>query len=451
MSIAPLEVLTVDEGQFLATKERIDKFNVGQIHTAAEWQVFIDDGINLLNHPDETMKDFAIERMQKAVAAENRQHYRQHEFKAASALERLHPILYAIAKQAALSERCLLNFTRWCLFSGEQNVILTNWLNSPAASDIFTIDTISAAKIQARLYPKDDWDQAKIFLEPFFSHSNDLLRAASAAALGDMYSCGAEHLPAFDEMMRQVQEREIERPGFAGAFLGLLSIDSAEDGSIEGSDINLNDWILEIIVKRKTDEPYVPLYNGIDFHAHEILSGNPEAVRKLIDFGAEDVAAMTATEEERPIVGMQVLLEELANSSDVFVSRICCWHLAYYYRALHPEAVRRGYVELAERDDVDVFLVFDPESDCSRPYAATIYPRDSFLSEDIARKWSEKLNPPALRPPMEGNSYPFKTPLIEKDQTDYQFGPFWLTFQGDNSKKQWDRVWVKWPLPSSDW
>ena len=30
-------------------------------------------------------------------------------------------------------------------------------------------------------------------------------------------------------------------------------------------------------------------YNGIDFHAHEILSSNPDAVRKLMDFGAESV------------------------------------------------------------------------------------------------------------------------------------------------------------------
>jgi hypothetical protein len=63
----------VGEKQLSATKERIDKFNVGQLHTPAEWQSFMDDGIILLYHPDEKMKDFAIEWMQKAISAENQQ------------------------------------------------------------------------------------------------------------------------------------------------------------------------------------------------------------------------------------------------------------------------------------------------------------------------------------------------------------------------------------------
>lgn len=42
---------------------------------------------------------------------------------------------------------------------------------------------------------------------------------------------------------------------------------------------------------------WMPFYNGLDLYAHEALSSNPEAVRKLMDFGAESVAAMAATEE----------------------------------------------------------------------------------------------------------------------------------------------------------
>ncbi len=48
------------------------------------------------------------------------------------------------------------------------------------------------------------------------------MRAAVAAAFGAMYVDGAENMPALNEVMQQVKNWEIARPGFAGAFLGQL-------------------------------------------------------------------------------------------------------------------------------------------------------------------------------------------------------------------------------------
>jgi len=435
---------------FEAANQRIDEFNLSDIHTREEWQSFFADGVQLLDHPDERMKEYAIERMQKGIRAENSQHYRQPDFKAAPAEQRLLPILDAIMRQDQ-NEQWLLRFTKWSSLEAEQKEIFSRWLADAETRELVSPDVASTAKIQAELYATDNWDEAGPFLKPFFDHSNDLLRAASAAAFGEMYLNGADNLPALSTTMQQVKTWEIERPGFAGAFLGQLLMSTDDAGEISDSGVKLNDWILEIISKRKTDEPYVPFYNGIDFHAHEVLSGNPDAVRKLIEFGAESVAAMAATEENRPIQGMQYILEQLADSSDDFVARICSWHLAYHYRLLHAEGKHRGYVELAERDDVDIFLVLDPAEHGDRPYAATIYPRGTVLSDDVACKWIDRLIPPDLRPAMEDNDWPYQTPQIRSDCAMYMYGAYIINLFGDSENKLWERVWVKWPLPSTKW
>ena len=437
-------MIVMTKDVFHAANQRIDEFVVSDIHTHSEWQSFFADGIQLLDHPEERMKDFAIERMQKGIWAENSQQFRQSNFKAAPADQRLLPILDAIMRQDQ-SERWLLRFTKWSSFEPEQKEIFSRWLADAETRGLVSPDTASIAKIQVELYATDDWAEANKFLSPFFDHSNDLLRAASAAAFGEMYVNGADNLPDLSITMQQVKAWEIERPGFAGAFLGQLLMDTDDDGEISDSGVKLQDWILEIIAKRKADEPQIPFYNGIDFHAHEILSGNPDAVQKLIEFGAESVAAMAATEENRPVLGMQSVLEKLAVSSDDLVARICSWHLAYHYRILHAEGLRRGYVKLVERDDVDIFLVLNPAEHGDRPYAATIYPKGTVLADDVAWKWIDRLIPPDLRPPMEDNDWPFQTPQIMPDHAMYQYGAYIIDLFGDSKIKKWERVWVKWP------
>ena len=444
------------EGTFSVMKERIDKFDLSRAHTPEEWQRYFDDGISVLDHVDYEMQEYALERIQKGIWSENSQHFDQDDFTVAAAALRLQPVLEAILQQQE-KERCLIRFTMWSLFSEEQKEFLSQWMNQAEADGIISEVAAAMARIQAELYPKEDWNLAKSFLEPFFDHPNDLLRAASGAAFGAMYLDGVDNLPLLDKVMQEVKEREIARPGFAGAFLGQLRMDSVAIAEIEEGGVNLSDWILEIIAKRSTDEPCVPCYNGIDFHAHEILRANPEAVRLLIDSGAESVAAMAATEEDRCIDGMQAHLEELALSADEFVSRICCWHLSGQYRFLHPEGERRGYVQLEEREDVDIFLVFNPEELEDRPYAATIYPKESsltgqaFLTDRVAWKWIDRLVPPELRAPMKDNDWPYKTPQIDSDSAMYVYGVSVVDLFGDTETKKWSHVWVKWPLRSSEW
>lgn len=195
----------------------------------------------------------------------------------------------------------------------------------------------------------------------------------------------------------------------------------------------------------------MPFYNGIDFHAHEVLSGNPDAVRKLIDYGAEHVALMTATEINQPIVGMDEHLKLLANSSDPLVARMAAWHLAYNYRCLHSEGLRHGYVSSEEREDVDIFLVFAPEEYQDSPFAATIYPKGEYFTDAIAWKWVDKLIPPEVRPSMSENQWPYQSPNINSEYAMYVYGAFIVNLYGDTANKKWDRVWVKLPLGVGEW
>lgn len=440
----------LSDNNFAAIEERIRKFELSQIHPSEEWQHFFADAIALLDHPDSRKKEYALDRLQKGVWAERMQQHRQPGYTATPSELRLTPILNAIGEQNEC-EHLLAHFTKWASFSGDQNDVFAQWLAQAECGGKISEETVAILKIQAELFPLDDWAQAQNFLEPFFDHPNDLLRAASAAAFGDMYSAYAENLPPLVTTLEQVKSREIARPGFAGAFIGPLLMGECDNGYIGNSGIKLEDWLLEIFAKRKAPEPEIPFYNGIDFHAHEVLSGNADAVQKLVEFGAESVAAMAATEEHRPIPGMLPILEQLSNSTDDFVARICSWHLANNYRTLHPNAELRGFVRLAKRDHVDIFLVFDPQQIGERPYAATIYPKNDYISEEVSRQWTEKLVPPQSRPPMAANDWPYQKPQIESEYAMYVYGAYIIKLYGDSASKKWERIWVKWPLPDSNW
>jgi len=437
---------------------RIHRFDAADIHTAEQWQSFFDDGIALLDHPDERMKGYALKQLQKAVCCENSQQLRQPDFIPADSKQRLLPILDAISRQQQQTDQCLLLFTfyvgMWNSLSEGQKDIMSAWLTATAQQGILSADAAAIAKIQAELFPKDDWDEAKPLLAPYFDDKNDLLRAAAAAAaaFGSLYRDGAKNLSPLCDVMQQVKQWEIERPGFAGPFVARLRLDGSPDEEIENSGVKLGDWILEIIEKRKSGEPAVPIYDyGIDFQAREILSNKPNAVWWLIESGAESIAAAAATEDAGPIDGMQASLEKLANSLDDAVCQTCSWHLAWHYRLLHPEGQRRNYVQQLDRGEVEIFLGFDQLKRCELPCGATIYPRELYLDDDLAWKWIAKLIPPEVMPEKENNEWPYQSPQIKPECACYVHGPYLIEFFGDSVHDRWKRIWIRWPRPSSYW
>lgn len=431
--------------EFQETKEFLEVFELSEIHSAEEWNNYFEKAVALLACNDYDVRDYAVNRLQNAVWAENSQKYRSAGFEPPAASERLAPIFAAIL---SIEEPAhfVMTFLRWGSYQDEHKEFLSSWLGSADVGEVLGSDVILACKIMTELYDTDDWNQARLFLEPLFDHQSELVRAAAASALGEMYNNDALNLPSLGEAMRMARDFEIARPGFAGPFIGPLLLNGLDQGQLDDSGINLSDWILEIIARRSGPEPELPFYNGIDFYAHEHLSTDSKSVAKLIELGAEETAAMAATEEDFVVEGMQPLLEQLSFSKNDFVARICAWHLAYHYRVLPKTAIDRGFVSLVQKDDVEIFYVYDRQSHGDRPYAATVYPIGQDLDDGSAWTWVDKLVPPAVRPPMEDNDFPYKTPQIYPGRAVYVYGPYFIKFYGAGESSRWQKIWVKWPL-----
>jgi hypothetical protein len=241
-------------------------------------------------------------------------------------------------------------------------------------------------------------------------------------------------LPTNDEMLEQIMKWEIERPGIAGPFWSQFDFSYNADDHDNKTDIE--QWMLTMIAQRKGEEPNLECYNGIDFHAHEVLSGNPTAIRKLIELGAEEIAAMAATEIDEPIDAMREILIDLGFSKNEMVRRICCWHLAYNYRFLHEQAKLHNLVRVEETRSAELFFVFDEAQ--TVPYAATIYPKRSAFNDHRAHKWLTKLT-------ASEDKFPGRDIYETPQQLSFEFGARRVTLYGDTTKRKWNRIWIKWP------
>jgi hypothetical protein len=426
-------------------RKYVESFELSELHSAEDWNSYFDKTIKLLASDDLECRDYAVNRLQNAVWAENSQKYREPGFNPPSAAVRLAPILNGIL---SVDEPVylLMSFLRWGNYDGEHKEFLEKWLASKPVAEALSADVILVCKIMIEMFDADDWSKSREFLEPLFDHQSDLVRAAAAAAIGDMYNNDAAHLPPLADFLVRARDIEIERPGFAGPFIGPLLMNGLTDSDLQGSGIVIGDWMLEIIAKRKSIESDVPFYNGIDFYAHEHLSTDSRSIARLIEYGAEGTAAMAATEEDFVVDGLQPLLEQLANSGNDFIARICAWHLAYHYRFLHPGGVARGFVGSTEWADAQLYFVYDREAHGDRPYAAAVYPKEQHFTDEQAWRLIDMLVPPAVRPPMEDNDFPYKTPQFYEGRAVYVYGSYFIKLYGDSTSKIWTKLWVKWPL-----
>ncbi|HEY9777371.1 MAG TPA: hypothetical protein V6C81_26650 [Planktothrix sp.] len=418
---------------FDVIRNRIDKCELLELHDSDTWNSFFEDCLALLSDLAPNTRRHVLGRLMTGVWAEYQQKYRQAGFLPAPTSERLGPILIAVAQ---LGETAWIDFLRYNSFSDEQKNFVRDWLAANRDVFRFSVGILDFTKLSLKLFPADDWDNARSFLQPLFDDDNALVRAAAAAAWGEMYADDAVNLPPLSSTLIDLKNREIERPGIAGPFLVAIYFENL---------IDVRDWILEIIAKRKGDEPDMRTYNGIDFYAHEILSADPNAIRQLIAYGAEDVAVMAATEEEHPIEGMKSILEDLVDSNDYLNSRICSWQLANIYGEVHPKATTEGFVQIKEEVDVRILYLFDPKERPERPYAAVIHPQKSPMTDEVAWSWIDKLVPVESRPPMEDNDWMHREPRFTEKEASFVYGPYFINLYGDPNRKFWDRVWVKWP------
>jgi hypothetical protein len=408
-----------------------------------DWDLFFDLAVQLLDCKDRLAKGDAINRIYVGLRAEQRKDYRREHFVPLPTEKRLPPILHAFAKQTDDFEFCIANFAHSVDLDSkpESRAIFESWLEDIADVQRYPHihpDSILVGKLESGSYPKSDWEKAKNFLVPCLSSENAAVRASAAGALGKLYDEDIANLPPLLQMMKQVKAWDIEKPGVAGPFWTAIQFQFELEKTESASDFDITKWMLDILENRKGEEPRFYCYNGIDFHAHEVMSADLPAIRKLIEIKKEEIAAMAATEIDEPIEGMRELLIELGNSSNDQVCRTCCWHLAYNYKYLHPKGKDRDFVALEARIEGDVFLVL---SNDKIPYAATVYPKGDTMDDSTAMLWIDRLVPSLGR-------LPAKQTYQSKNHVTYDFGSTLATFYGDPEGKVWKRIWVKYPAIS---
>jgi hypothetical protein len=385
-------------------------------HSLAEWEGIYDALIRCLGDPDARIWNAAISKLTVAFENERAQHPGNPD-------QRLKQVLNtATAKifnnPAIFPELCSrLAFLTWGSPSG-QNLLILEWLDQLAAMthrQTLAQDEILAAQIFYGAYDAT-WDQVGATLINLLDHPNLNVRACAAHQMGKFYRRATDAkqelwewewnndpqkpyqqvavrvLPS--ELTKLIRDRELERPGVAGAFGPVGAI-------LEVDPANAQEWLLDILERSPTPEPYIPYFPcNLAFHAHEQFSRAPDAIRRLIDMGRVDIALAAATDENLRVFGLEPLLIELGNHDVPETIRLASWHLAYHYHILHPQGAERGYVEqLDDLPEIDVFLLFSCTQAVESPYAVVIYAKapEQTLSLAVAQAWVDQIFPVTVR------------------------------------------------------
>lgn len=315
-------------------------------------------------------------------------------------------------------------------------------------------DLMLLFKLKARFWE----DRPKILARTLIKtldHPNDWLRARIAEKLGEYarYLQRLKHARSIGNLLRHIARCEIERPGIAGSFLNRITDPGSFGQFIPG--FNIKEWILDILERRvKVPEPEVieeTRYLTLAFQAHEILSQDPWAIRRLIDMGNPCLAVAAATDKHWPVEGMRPLLEELGDHSEPGIVWWASWHLAYHYGFLHPNGHRLGFVDLVDRfPEIDLFLMSHVDFETPKPQtpsAAALYPKErgQSLSDAVAWDWINRLLPPPYR----RGSKPFGPKrLKERDRytrgnetaVAYDFPKGYIYFCGDPDARRWSVI-----------
>jgi hypothetical protein len=194
-------------------------------------------------------------------------------------------------------------------------------------------------------------------------------------------------------MFELIGEKEIIRPGIAGAYWSEWSF------CREHVPIDPIAWMMDILSRRSGPEPDGLPFNGIDFHLHELCGTSPDMVTRMLRLGHPELAIQTATEMLEAVPGMEPVLRELAENAAPGIRHKAQFHLAHYYRVLHPEAEASGLIRRRAGWSPEAELFSFHHGEARALWFVTLYPRDPDSRFDEATAWLlvDRLLPPALR------------------------------------------------------
>jgi hypothetical protein len=315
----------------------------------AEWEAYYPRMSVWLAHEDPEIRRSAVERLATAVFwAEPSDRRREAEGAAGAsrAVARLRWLLGTIEAAAVAHPDVLAAFLGALRWQGDKAPFidrLLDWLSGLAGRPGAPADVVGGTRLllhgcRARTAGGADAAQRADWLARL-DHPSDYVRACAARLLGGYLDEGfrdaADDAPPgwFDrDLLAQVVERDLARPGVLGPFLAAGEPDL---GHLPFDPLPL---MLDVMERRAGREPHDLPFNGLDFLLHEQAAGSAAAVRRMIDCGAADTALLTATEYDHPVPGMADLLAELGRHSDPRIFGSARAHLASVYNRLHPEA-----------------------------------------------------------------------------------------------------------------
>lgn len=387
-------------------------------YSLKEWNAIFEIFIALLAHPENWVRDRAIDKLICALKMEESQRSNCADYQPCPIDQRIKSIFEAITTQTLHTPNIFEVFCSKFKFLEKESLfhrLLLEWLNQLATSeehDALTQEAIVAAQLFLGAYDST-WQEVGTTLLELLDHTDLNLRACAAYQIGKFCNKAVSRqdnvwewnedrkyeqdqqssvgMPPFDNLMSLIQAKELERPGVAGAFWSV----------IPKAGFDVNEWLLNILENSSEPEPYIPYFPcNLRFDAHERFSRDPNAIRRLINAGRVDIAIAAATDETCKIAELKPLLIELGYDDDPEIVRLVSWHLAYYYHYQHPQGAELGFVELvSELSEIDLFLLFSEEKDTNPPYAVVLYPKETNqkFSRSMAQKWVDQIFPKAIR------------------------------------------------------
>lgn len=378
-----------------------------------EWDRWFTAIAPYLTDPDPKRRDSSVERMLCAARCE----------KSPTRYQWLFEQFYAARERPGMTG-VILRHLRW------------HWphetLEAPARAWLENLPAEWQAMARAATMLNSHFDEEHLNdLLSLLDDESDYLRAAAAHCLGDLNPPKHELRHLIDRISRA----ELDRAGVAGPFWSALQFAPPTPEVLTP-----REWMLDLLEQRQGAYPDLWWFNDIDFHLHEICSHHPADVMRMIANGRHDLALMTATEEERPIPGMEQPLLQLGQNTSTGTAAQA--HLACHYGILHPDASPDLISHFPNwQPDAALFLI----GPADRPRMGAIHAAAP-LSDARAWELADMLAPPETRGPRQpshtdGSPLPSQVDFPVTDTETHNFGSgHAILMCGDRNTRRWQRI-----------
>jgi hypothetical protein len=363
--------------------------------SGAEWDFYYSALAPWLSHDDPEIRKQALERLSMAVlwaeSSSHRRSRREDSVRTDIASARLDWMIQLIDLAHNAHNDVIPTFLDELRFKGHDEPFrsgLIPWLERLQKSPPTGVEpgVAEGTLVLMRHFEDEDPDAMAAFIA-LLDAPHAYVRACAARRIGTFVD--SENAASIFAL---IGEKELSRPGVAGPFW------SEWHGMRDAAPIDVVEWMMDLLERRHGSPPTDLPFNDIDFYLHELCDHSPATVQRMIDGNHLHLAVMTATETNGVVEGMEPILRKLGNNPDQSVSGPARFHLASYYRFLHPGATDGSIQHRPDwSPDADLFSFHWGKE--RHLWFVVIYPKLKDATFDDAQAWKlvDLLLPPDLR------------------------------------------------------